>query len=142
MIDDRWTVIEPTECQTLLRQHHLGRLAFVRDDLPVILPVNYVIDEDRVVFRTDPGTKFDAAARDALVAFEIDGVDPRNRTGWSVLVRGRAHHVRDDDELTRLRSLPLAPWAPGIRPHYVRIAPMETTGRRISIPALPPNYWG
>jgi hypothetical protein len=40
--------------------------------VPVILPVNYVVDGDAPVFRTDPGTKLDAAAEGAAVAFEGD----------------------------------------------------------------------
>ena len=54
---------------------------------PVIFPVNYVLDGDVVVFRSDPGTKLDGATL-ARVAFEIDHVDRDLKSGWSVVVQG------------------------------------------------------
>jgi nitroimidazol reductase NimA-like FMN-containing flavoprotein (pyridoxamine 5'-phosphate oxidase superfamily) len=39
-----------SECRELLREHHFGRLAFLDavGVLPVIIPVNYSLDEDTV----------------------------------------------------------------------------------------------
>jgi glycerol-3-phosphate dehydrogenase len=54
----------------------------------VIFPVNYVVDRDLIVFRTDPGSKLDAATERESVAFEVDAVDEATRTGWSVVVGG------------------------------------------------------
>lgn len=96
-----------TECHNLLAERHLGRLALVDAQGPVILPVNYVFDQGSVVFRTDPGAKPDAAADDTPVAFEVDAVDEGTRTGSSVVVRGSLAEVSDLDDLERLRTLPL-----------------------------------
>ena len=121
---------------------HLGRVAVVDDLGPVVFPVNFVLDRHMVVFRTDEGTKLDAACRGGRVAFEIDGTDTAARTGWSVLVRGEAVEVIDPAELTRLRKLPLDPWAPGAKTHYVRILPAALTGRRIGAPGQPSHRGG
>jgi nitroimidazol reductase NimA-like FMN-containing flavoprotein (pyridoxamine 5'-phosphate oxidase superfamily) len=142
MPDEQWQELSPDECQALLGGSHLGRIALVEGGRPLILPVNYVLDDKTVVFRTDQGTKLDAAVRGAPVAFEVDGVNSERRTGWSVLVRGRAEHVTDRTELERLRRLPLVPLAPGAKPHYVRVKADEVTGRRISVANLPSNWWG
>jgi nitroimidazol reductase NimA-like FMN-containing flavoprotein (pyridoxamine 5'-phosphate oxidase superfamily) len=132
-----------TECRSLLAGRHLGRLALVDDRGPVILPVNYVVDRDAPVFRTDPGTKLDAAAEGAEVAFEVDATDETTRTGWSVVVRGTLGEVTDPEDLERLRALPLYPWAPGDKARYLRVAPASLTGRRIRIPdELPFTWWG
>ncbi|HEY8718281.1 pyridoxamine 5'-phosphate oxidase family protein [Pengzhenrongella sp.] len=140
---EQWTVISPNECESLLRQSHLGRIAIVDGDLPLILPVNFVVDDEaEVVFRTNPGSKLDAALHHAPVAFEIDGIDELSQTGWSVLVRGHAHEVTDPREVSRLEHLALVPWAPGGRHHYVRVQPLETTGRRITVPSQPSDFWG
>jgi nitroimidazol reductase NimA-like FMN-containing flavoprotein (pyridoxamine 5'-phosphate oxidase superfamily) len=117
-------------------------VAFLDDGAPTILPVNYVLVDGHVVFRTDAGGKLEAALRREQVAFEIDGVELANRTGWSVLVRGRAERVSDPSELARLRTMPLVAWAPGAKPHYVRIGAAEITGRRISAADLPTSWWG
>lgn len=95
-----------------------------------------------VVFRTDIGSKLSAGLREAPVAFEIDGVDRRAHTGWSVVVRGRAEEVTDPAELKRLRELPLVPWAPGPKDHFLRVRPSQVSGREISVADLPANWWG
>jgi nitroimidazol reductase NimA-like FMN-containing flavoprotein (pyridoxamine 5'-phosphate oxidase superfamily) len=69
----------------------------------VILPVNSTVDGGAMVFRTDPGSKLDAAAAGATVAFEVDAADERDRTGWSVMVRGQAAEVSELADLERRR---------------------------------------
>jgi uncharacterized protein len=130
-----WQELTKSECFALLSGEHLGRVAVVDDQGPVVFPVNFVLDRHMVVFRTDEGTKLDAAARGSRVAFEIDGTDEAARTGWSVVVRGEATEVTDPAELARLRKLRLSPWAPGTKARYVRILPAKLTGRRILAPA-------
>jgi nitroimidazol reductase NimA-like FMN-containing flavoprotein (pyridoxamine 5'-phosphate oxidase superfamily) len=135
----RWLELTKSECFELLARKRLGRVAVVDDLGPIVFPVNFVLDRHMVVLRTDAGTKLDAAIRGSRVAFEIDGTDPATHTGWSVVVRGQAVEVTDPAELARLRKLPLHPWAPGAKTHYVRILPAVLTGRRISAPGGPSN---
>lgn len=134
---DRWRELTKSECFELLAQEQLGRVAVVDDRGPIVFPVNFVLDRHMVVLRTDEGTKLDAAIKGARVAFEIDGIDAATRTGWSVLVRGEAVEVTDPAELARLGKLPLDPWAPGAKNHYIRILPAVLTGRRISASRRP-----
>jgi nitroimidazol reductase NimA-like FMN-containing flavoprotein (pyridoxamine 5'-phosphate oxidase superfamily) len=138
----RWQELSKSECFALLARERLGRVAVVDDLGPVVFPVNFVLDRHMVVFRTSEGTKLDAACRGSRVAFEIDGADAVAHTGWSVLVRGEAIEVTGPAELARLRKLPLDPWAPGAKTHYVRILPAALTGRRISAPGRPPRRGG
>jgi len=131
------------DCFALLAGQHLGRLVLVDDQGPLALPVTFVLDHFTVVFRTDEGTKLDAVRRGGRIAFEVDGVDEDTRTGWSVLLRGEATEIDDPSELARVRRLPLYPWAPGPRTHYVRILTRALTGRRIALPEDPAwNWWG
>jgi len=139
---DRWQELTKSECFKLLAREHLGRVAAVDDLGPIVFPVNFILDRHTVVLRTDEGTKLGAAIRGSRVAFEIDGADPATRTGWSVVVRGEAVEVTDPAELARLRKLPLHPWAPGAKAHYVRILPAALTGRRISAPSDPSHGGG
>jgi len=135
--------IDHDECRRLLEHHHFGRLAFPDHvgELPMIIPVNYVFKEG-VVVRTSEGSKLRAAGDKVGAAFEIDGIDERERTGWSVLVRGRVEEVSDPAELAELTATPLITWAPGEKPHYIRVRPGRITGRRISIAHLPSTWWG
>jgi nitroimidazol reductase NimA-like FMN-containing flavoprotein (pyridoxamine 5'-phosphate oxidase superfamily) len=130
-VHTRLDPIELDECLRLLADHHLGRLAVVVDGQPLVYPMNYALSGRQIVFRTDPGTKLDAAAG-RQVAFEIDGADVLYHDGWSVLVVGRAREEKDQARLREFALLPLSPWASGPKAHWMCIAGGAITGRRLS----------
>ena len=117
-------------CLRLLESVPVGRVSFCTDGEVVTLPVNHVMDGQDIVFRTDQGSKLSAAERQDHVAFEADDYDLRTRTGWSVLVKGRAEVVHEDSEIQRLSHLGLYPWVTAVdRPFWIRIRPTSVTGR-------------
>ncbi len=123
--------IDRTTCLGLLGEHILGRLGVVIAGQPLVLPVNYTLDGDAIVFRTDAGNKLRGAIGQR-VAFEIDsGDDDRDESGWSVLVVGRAELIDPPREGSRLKLLEVGPWNPGAKEHWVRIRPGAITGRRV-----------
>jgi nitroimidazol reductase NimA-like FMN-containing flavoprotein (pyridoxamine 5'-phosphate oxidase superfamily) len=124
-------VLSRDESLALLASVPVGRVVFTDRALPAILPVNYVVDDDTVVFQTGAGSKLAAATREAVVAFEADSFDEDARSGWSVMVLGRSQVVEDDREIERLAALHLQPWAPESRPHFVKIQMAQVTGRRL-----------
>jgi nitroimidazol reductase NimA-like FMN-containing flavoprotein (pyridoxamine 5'-phosphate oxidase superfamily) len=126
----RLEVLERDECLQLLAGRHLGRLAVVAGGQPMVFPVNYALDGEHPVFRTDPGTKLHAASG-APVAFEIDGADMTYHSGWSVVVVGTCEEVRDAGEIARLARLPLRPWSAGPKEHWMRVRATAISGRRI-----------
>lgn len=119
------------ECLERLGAQQVGRLAVVSASRPLIFPVNYAMDGESVVFRTAAGTKFDAAVRGMAVAFEIDEFDAEHRTGWSVVVTGRAEEVVSEAHRDRLAHLPLRPWAAGPKDNWLTVTPTAITGRRV-----------
>lgn len=124
------TVLDEDESLRRLAAQHLGRLAVVVDGQPLVFPVNYAVHGRDIVFRTGPGTKLLGAAGHR-VAFEIDGCDNMYHDGWSVMVVGRAFQERDQARLHELDLLPLTPWCPGAKGHWMRIRTAAITGRRI-----------
>lgn len=125
-------VMDRDECIELLtHESFVGRLGFVVDGRPLVLPVNYMVDRGTIVFCTAGGTKLNAVAGGADVAFEVDDNRPLHHSGWSVLVRGRAQLVTDENDIAHLRAGPLRPWARGARANWVRIPLVEVSGRRI-----------
>jgi nitroimidazol reductase NimA-like FMN-containing flavoprotein (pyridoxamine 5'-phosphate oxidase superfamily) len=128
----RLEVLDRAACIELLAQHRfLGRLGIVVDGRPIILPVNYVVHDEAVVFCTASGTKLDAVASGADVAFEIDDSSPLHHSGWSVLIQGHAELISDPASVGRLQRGPLRPWVKGVRANWVRISLDEVSGRRI-----------
>jgi uncharacterized protein len=123
----------PTEqCWQLVADSPIGRVAFVDAGEPVVLPVTHGVHDHQIVFRSASGTKLSAAQQDAPVAFEVDGWDTTTHRGWSVLVRGTAEAVYDDDEIADLRAAASTPWLESARTGtWVRIRANEITGRRL-----------
>lgn len=126
--------IAADECRELLqRKAKVGRVGFLADGRPMVLPVNYLAEGDSVVFCTSDGTSLSLLGGTG-VAFEADGFDSLRHSGWSVLVHGTAQEITDAQELTRLRRSPLQTW--GRRDveegdHWIRIPIEEISGRRI-----------
>jgi len=124
-------ILERDECLRLLAGGTLGRVAITVGALPVILPVNFLLDGDRILIRTSAGTKLDAAVSNAVVAFEIDDVDVFSHTGWSVSVTGMAREVTDPGDLERVSHLPLPHWAP-TDGHVIAVSTELISGRRLT----------
>ena len=114
----------------------IGRLGITIGALPVVLPVNFRLVGERVVFRTAVGTKLDGATRNAVVAFEVDDIEPFAHAGWSVIVTDVAHEVTDPAELAALARANIPRWAPARADHIVEVPTTMVSGRRL-VPGRP-----
>jgi uncharacterized protein len=114
------------ECLALLATEEVGRLAVNWATGPLVVPVNFVLDGETIVFRSGPGTKLRALAG-RPVGFQVDHFDGARRVGWSVLARGRAREV----SARQYEGLPVDPWVPDDKAHWVAIKILELSGRRI-----------
>lgn len=133
-------VLPAEECYRLLTTQEIGRIGVNAEHYPLILPVNYALDGTTIVFRTGSGFIL-RAAEHANVTFEVDDVDRRTRSGWSVLVRGQAEAVgpaHRDELIARTRTTGVEPWAPGDRGNWMRLIAHDISGRRIVPGELPP----
>lgn len=126
-------ILSETECWELLEQAAVGRLAVDVAGQPDIFPINFVVDNRGIVFRTAAGTKLAGAVLNRLVAFEIDGYEPVERSAWSVVVKGHARPIERMQEMFEAEDLPLFPWLAWEKPNFVRIDPTVVTGRRYHI---------
>ncbi len=120
------------ECLDLLHAGVLGRVALSTPMGPRIVPVNYAMHDDAIVFRTTPYSELGTYGWNTDLAFEIDHVDYDRHQGWSVVAIGRASLVEDPGDLHAIRSaMDPAPWAGGRRHLYIRLVWRDLTGRRI-----------
>jgi hypothetical protein len=131
LVDNGLELLTRETAWDLLCGEEVGRVGITLGALPVILPVNFVVIDGAIVFRTAPGSKLSAAASGAVVAFEVDSHDRDRRSGWSVLVVGRSEVVHDLDVTFRALAAKLEPFADGRRPSLVRIHPELVSGRRL-----------
>lgn len=121
-------VLPQEQCLHLAASQPVGRIAFMSDGEPIVLPVNHTLMDRFVVFRTVRGTKLNAVEKGTPMAFEVDNFDEEGQSGWSVLFRGTANELEEDD----MRELDLPAWVEEpARDRWVRIRPDSISGRRI-----------
>lgn len=126
-------VLSFEECLQRVASAPVGRVAFRTGGELVILPVNHVSDGVAIAFRTTWGSKLAAAASGDPVAFEIDHFDQALPSGWSVLVKGTAAIVEDEDTVAKLEDQLGILWTgPPEDAFWVRIRPDEVTGREFA----------
>ena len=126
-------ILSESECWELLDHAAVGRLAVDIAGQPDIFPINFVVDKSGIVFRSAAGTKLAGAVLNRVVAFEIDGYEPADRTAWSVVVKGEARQFERMQEMFEAEDLPLFPWLAWDKPNFVRIEPTVVNGRRYHI---------
>ncbi|WP_406289449.1 helix-turn-helix domain-containing protein [Embleya sp. NBC_00896] len=124
------------ECRARLVLHEVGRLSPGAAAEPFVLPVNYLLDGQDIVFRTAEGSTLSYV--EGQVAFEVDDMVREARFAWSVLVIGDVERVIDRRDVARLSEADLQPWPDGTRDVWLRIRPQRITGRRVRPrPGLP-----
>lgn len=132
--DRTMRVLSPSECHARLETRIVGRVVFVDVRGPVALPVNYVLDHEDIVFRTEAWSSILATTSAGHVGFEVDDIDEHERVGWSVLASGAVARVEDPSDLQHVTWLGPTPWARGIhgpRDRYLRLSVTQLTGREV-----------
>ena len=87
--------LSPDEARALLREQHVGRIAYAWRGQVDIEPIHYVFDEDAIYARTSVGAKLLTLRHSPWVAFEVD--DVRGRHEWrSVVAHGTVYELRPD----------------------------------------------
>ncbi|MDL5351401.1 pyridoxamine 5'-phosphate oxidase family protein [Microbacterium sp. zg-YB36] len=126
------------ECWDKLAQQELGRIVTHVHDVMDIFPVNYVVADGAILFRTAPGSKLFELSVNDEVLFQVD--DHTDVDAWSVVARGRARVLDTSDEVRAADALALRPWVPTLKYHYVRIDPHVLSGRAFQRWPEPDRY--
>jgi nitroimidazol reductase NimA-like FMN-containing flavoprotein (pyridoxamine 5'-phosphate oxidase superfamily) len=124
--------LDRATCVTLLTTQHVGRL-ILGGDQPTVIPLNYRAAADAITLRTEIGGRASTAAGQVVV-FEVDMIDARTHSGWSVVVRGRL-------DLTPEADAEVDTWAPEPRDRRMVVAVDDVTGQllrgRVDAPTHP-----
>lgn len=127
-VDDEGTFerLDPAECEQLVREVSVGRVAWLSRRGLQVLPIRYTVVDQKIYFRTSATSILSELTSLSQVAVQIDDLDADTASGWSVLVQGQA----------RVSANPPTdfpePWAPGPRNVVVEIAPVSYSGRAVS----------
>lgn len=132
----RFVELSENECIKLLAEQTVGRVGFMTPDGPQILPVSYQYRFGSVIFRTSAAGALAGLVQRISVAFEVDKVDERGRSGWSVLVLGFAEAMVHNYLLASTWETSPVPWADGTRNLFIEIKPRKISGRFVHPPTV------
>ena len=68
-------ILDRGERLRLIRQPPVGRVGVVVGGIPVVVPVNFALLDEDILFRTSTGHKLVAAVERSAVSFEVDSLD-------------------------------------------------------------------
>lgn len=115
------------EAWSRLRSRSVGRLAIGPGGSPDIIPLNFLADESSILIRTKGGALLAAVLSNSDVAFEVDDLD--GSYVWSVVIRGTARVLKDEDEIEAARNAPIWTWPHRNTDTFIRISPRQINGR-------------
>ncbi len=119
--DGYFAPLDAAECRKLLATGSVGRVAWQSASGINVLPVNYRILEEHVVFHTSRTGTLAALLQPTKVGFQVDEIDLEAAVGWTLLVRGTTGPAVGLDSIS---------WVPDGRHVGVAIA-LEWLGGRV-----------
>jgi nitroimidazol reductase NimA-like FMN-containing flavoprotein (pyridoxamine 5'-phosphate oxidase superfamily) len=128
-------VLSDEQCVARLSRQPIGRLSVTKDAMPVIVPVNFVVDGTSIVFRTHPHGLLARACDNAVVAFEVDEFSETADAGWSVLIVGVARRLTGSEHVRAL-TLGLVSAAGTDCDQFIRLRFGRISGREIALGPL------
>jgi nitroimidazol reductase NimA-like FMN-containing flavoprotein (pyridoxamine 5'-phosphate oxidase superfamily) len=131
-------IMDTEECWTRLVHATFGRLAVTAGGEIDIYPINFVISDRKLYFRTAPGSKLLELSANPSVALEIDHVD--EEIAYSVVLKGEAERLEHQGDIDAADRLPLVPWVPTLKYRWVRINPTSISGRLFERAPEPERY--
>ena len=126
--------LDPDECWRLMGSHGVGRGVFTGDTHTQIVPTTYDAASGTAYFRAPTFGELARRVHGHTASLQVDDIDRSTFTGWSVLMTGTAHRVKDATTVASLWSLgrPDA-WYPGPQTQWIALPVDTLRGQRVSM---------
>jgi uncharacterized protein len=122
-------------CWELVAHDSLGRIAYTQGETPAIRPVNYFLSGHDVLIRTTSSSEMGRAIDGHVVALEVDQIERSTRSGWVVVVVGKATATDLAGQPPRPSLGGLEPWSAGEGSLLLHIEADTISGRRLTAPS-------
>jgi nitroimidazol reductase NimA-like FMN-containing flavoprotein (pyridoxamine 5'-phosphate oxidase superfamily) len=93
------------EAYAFLESALVAHIGVIAGDEPYVTPMSFVVDDDRILFRTKPGRRLQAIKESSRVSIEVSTFDETMGDWVSVVVAGNAKPT--DDPTTKDRAVQL-----------------------------------
>ena len=100
-----FTVLTRQDCMRLLERGGVGRIAVPGRPAPTMRPVNFALQDGRIVMRTADPALSAAAAKALAASFEFDEIRNEDHRAWNVIVTGELEALDDDGDSTGVESM-------------------------------------
>jgi len=124
-------VLTRAEAITLVETRKVGRLAYTRNALPAVMPVNYAVRNGGIEIWAGSAFALARGLSGTVVAFQVDDLAEAMRPGWTVTVTGMAQSVTGGPELAWARADGPVPWLAEDGEDLIRIPLTMVAGRRL-----------
>ena len=129
-----FSVLSRADCMRLLERGGVGRIAVPGESVPTMRPVNFALQDGRIVMRTPHGALWAAAVAGVGASFEIDEISNEDHRTWNVIVTGTLEALDADGEAGRG---PVNAWAPSPKGRSIALRIAEVSGRQAPDPHAP-----
>lgn len=89
--------ITEQQARKFLEESTVAHIGVVADGEPYVTPMSFVVDGNRILFRTKPGKRFSAIEKNPAVSIEASTFDEDGGEWKSVIVKGTAIAAEDPD---------------------------------------------
>ncbi len=89
--------ISEAKAREFLDRSLVAHIGVVIDGEPYVTPMSFVLDGNRILFRTKPGRRFSGITANPTVSVEASEFDEETGDWTSVIAKGTAQ-IADDDE--------------------------------------------
>ena len=89
--------LDREQALTILETAPVAHLGMIYDGEPYVTPMSFVVSEGRILFRTMAGRKLDALRENPVVCIEASRFNDETGEWKSVIVKGRAEEVGEDE---------------------------------------------
>jgi 1-acyl-sn-glycerol-3-phosphate acyltransferase len=121
-------VLDRRDCIRLLGLGGVGRIAVAGARAPVMRPVNFALQGERIVMRTSDRALWAAAEAGVDASFEFDEVRNEDHWTWNVIVTGTL------EDLGAAGQAPVTLWAAGAEDRSLALTIDDVSGRQVPNP--------
>lgn len=89
--------LDREEALQVLESAPVAHLGMIDDGEPYVTPMSFVVSSGCILFRTMAGRKLDALRENPVVCIEASRFDEETGDWKSVIVKGRAEEVEEDE---------------------------------------------
>jgi nitroimidazol reductase NimA-like FMN-containing flavoprotein (pyridoxamine 5'-phosphate oxidase superfamily) len=120
------------ECWDLVGSQGIGRIGYMGDTHIQIVPTRYDAQRGTAYFRAGTFGELARRVHGKAVSLQVDDLDRRTFSGWSVVITGIAHRVDDATTVAERWSVERpSPWLPAPDSQWISLSVDDIQGERV-----------